>query len=309
LTEVTVYRTPLLVLAAVWGLALPAPAAADLRVFACEPEWAALAREVGGEKVDAYSATHARQDPHHIRARPSLIARVRRADLVFCSGAGLEVGWLPLLMQRGAKAGVQPGRLGHLMAADMVKKLEKPTVIDRSLGDVHPEGNPHVHLDPRNILHIARELTARLTKLDPRHAAYYRQRSARFGAEWTAKIDQWRRRISRLSGMRVIVHHKSYSCLVAWIGLVEKGALEVKPGIPPTASHLDVLLNAARSQRVAAILRTPYDPSAPSEWLSGKTGIPAVLLPYTVEKNAKPGMLAELFESTLALLEKVHAGS
>jgi zinc/manganese transport system substrate-binding protein len=298
-----------LLIAMVMGTALPSPASADVKVFACEPEWAALAREVGGEKVSAFSATHARQDPHHIRARPSLIARIRRADMVFCSGAGLEVGWLPLLMQRGAKAGVQPGQPGHLMAADLVPKLEKPAVIDRSLGDIHPEGNPHVHLDPRNILRVASELTKRLTRLDRPNAAYYQQKLTQFHARWQADIEDWKRRAARLSGMPVIVHHKSYSYLISWIGLVETGTLEVKPGIPPTASHLNQLLDVARSHRIRAILRTPYDPSTPSEWLSGKTGIPALLLPYTVEKDAKPGALADLFRRTLNLLEKAHAGS
>lgn len=302
-------RVQLVPLVVASGMIMSSPAAADLRVFACEPEWAALAREVGGDRVDAFSATHARQDPHHIRARPSLIARIRRADLVFCSGAGLEVGWLPLLMQRGARSGVQPGRTGYLMAANLVPKVEKPAVIDRSLGDIHPEGNPHVHLDPRNILRIARELAKRLSKLDAPNADYYGQRIARFESDWTARIAAWEPRIEKLSGMAVFVHHKSFSYLIGWMGLVEKGTLEVKPGIPPTASHLDDLLRVARSQKVKAILRTPYDPSTASEWLSDKTGIPLVMLPYTVEKNAGSGALGNLFERTLTLLEEAHAGT
>lgn len=301
-------RAPFYLLATALGMALASPAIADLRIFACEPEWAALARDIGGDKVDAFAATHARQDPHHIRARPSLIARIRRADLVFCSGAGLEVGWLPLLMQRGARARVQPGQDGHLMAANIVPKVEKPAVIDRSLGDIHPEGNPHVHLDPNNILLIARELSRRLIKLDAANSDYYRKRMAQFEKGWAATIAALTSRASKLSGMRVIVHHKSYSYLIRWIGLKEVATLEVKPGIPPTASHLNRLLQIARTQNVKAILRTPYDPSTPSEWLSGKTGIAALMLPYTVGKDAGPGALATLFARSLALLEKAHAG-
>lgn len=295
------------VLAVAGGMALPSPVAAEVSVFACEPEWAALAREVGGDKVNAFSATHARQDPHHIRARPSLVSRIRRADLVFCSGADLEVGWLPLLMRRGARAGVQPGTTGYLMAADHVAVLEKPAVVDRSLGDVHPGGNPHVHLDPRNLVLIANELSGRLSRLDPPNAAYYRSRLDAFRKDWQTAMDRWKPRIAKLSGLRVIVHHKSFTYLNNWIALNEVATLEVKPGIPPTASHLNDLLQTARSQKVRVILRAPYDPADASDWLSSKTGIPALVMPYTVEKTAPPGALAQMFDRSIALLEKAYA--
>jgi zinc/manganese transport system substrate-binding protein len=296
-------------LAVVGGMALPSPAAADLQIFACEPEWAALAREVGGEKIDAFSATHARQDPHHIRARPSLIAQIRRADMVFCSGADLEVGWLPLLMQRGARAEVQPGTTGYLMAAEHVPVLEKPTVLDRSLGDLHPGGNPHVHLDPRNLATLATELSRRMALLDAPNAAYYQSRLDAFQKNWQMAMDRWKSRTDNLSGMRIIVHHKSFSYLNNWIGLNQVATLEIKPGIPPTASHLNSVLQTARSQKVRAILRAPYDPKDASEWLNAKAGIPAIEMPYTVERDAPPGALAQMFERTISLLEKAHAGS
>ena len=296
------------VLAVAWGMTLSSPAAADLRVFACEPEWAALARDVGGEKIKAFSATHKMQDPHHIRARPSLIAQIRRADLVFCSGADLEVGWLPLLMQRGARSGVQPATTGYLMAAGHVPVLEKPAVLDRSLGDLHPGGNPHVHLDPRNLAILANELSRRLIQIDPPNTDYYRKRLEVFQREWQSAMDSWQSRVTKLAGLPVIVHHKSYTYLINWIGLKEVTTLEVKPGIPPTASHLNGLLQTARSEKVKAILRTPYDPADASRWLSSKTGVVALTLPYTVDKNAPPGALANLFDRTITLLEQVHAG-
>ena len=302
-------RASIILLLLAWGVALPSPASADLNVFACEPEWAALAREVGGEKVNAYSATHAQQDPHHIRAKPSLIARIRRADLVFCSGADLEAGWLPLLMQRGARAGVQPGTNGYIMAAEHVPVLEKPTVIDRSLGDIHPGGNPHVHLNPENIMIIASVLGKRMIAIDPENAAYYRKRLAAFNASWRRAIEDWDNRITELAGMPVIVHHKSFSYLFDWMGLNQIATLEVKPGIPPTASHLNGLLRKVRSSNVRAIVRAPYDPSDGSNWLSSKTGIRQIELPYTVKRNAGPGALFNLFERTIELLEGANAGS
>ena len=164
----------LLMTAAVLPLALlAAPAQAALRVFACEPEWAALAQEIGGDLVDASSATTALQDPHQIQAKPSLIARVRNADLVLCTGAELEIGWLPQLLQQSGNAKVQPGQPGNLAAADFVRKLEVPTQLDRSQGDVHAAGNPHIQTDPRNIAAVATALAARLQQLDTAHAAQY----------------------------------------------------------------------------------------------------------------------------------------
>ena len=299
---------PFMLLALLSGMTLPTAAFAELRIFSCEPEWAALAREVGGDKVNAFSATHAGQDPHYIRARPSLISRVRRADLLFCSGAGLEAGWLPILMQRGAKSGVQPGKMGHLIAVNHIPVLGKPAVLDRRLGDIHPEGNPHVHMDPRNILTLARELTNRFTVLDDGNADHYRKRLTNFETSWSRALKGWEIRAKKLSGMAVIVHHNSWIYLVSWLGLRQVATLEPKPGLPPTPSHLTKLLKVSRQQTVNAILRTPYDPANGSEWLAIKTGIPAIVLPYTVARDAGPGALARMFERTLSLLETARAG-
>ncbi len=298
---------PFLLLALLAGMTLPTAAFGELRIFACEPEWAALAREVGGDKVNAFSATHAGQDPHYIRARPSLISKVRRADLLFCSGAGLEAGWLPILMQRGAKSGVQPGKPGHLIAVNHVPVLDKPAVLDRRLGDIHPEGNPHVHMDPRNILILARELANRFAVLDATNVVHYRKRLASFETSWSRALKGWEVRAKKLSGMAVIVHHKSWIYLVSWLGLRQIATLEPKPGLPPTPSHLTKLLKVSRGQSVKAILRTPYDPANGSEWLATKTGIPAIVLPYTVARDAGPGALARMFERTLVLLEAARA--
>ena len=288
------------------GWALPAPAIADIRVFACEPEWAALAQEIGGDKVSTYSATHERLDPHHIRARPSLIAKIRRADLVFCSGAGLEIGWLPLLMKRGARSNVRPGKPGHLMAARHVAVREIPTVIDRSLGDIHPEGNPHVHLDPRNLALLARELAKRLSMIDAENKALYSRNLRSFENRWDTHMKQWNMRAAKLKNMPIVVHHRSWSYLIGWLGLNEIGSLEAKPGIPPTVSHLNRLLKTASTAKARAILRTPFDQPDPSNWLANRTGIPALVLPFTVSRNAKHGALGKLFDDILTQLEKAN---
>jgi zinc/manganese transport system substrate-binding protein len=288
------------------GFALAPPASADLRVFACEPEWAALAQEIGGDRVEVYAATHARQDPHHIRARPSLIAKARRANLLICSGAGLEVGWLPILLRRGASARILPGSAGHLMASDHVTLLETPVRVDRSMGDIHPEGNPHVHLDPGNVAAVARELGRRMQLSDSANAGVYETQLKWFETRWNEAMKGWNRRAGRLAGMPVIVHHRSWSYLIRWIALKRIATLEPKPGIPPTPSHLQAVLRLARTGGAKAILRTPYEPEDASLWLSEKTGIPALVLPYTVGGDAKAGDLFALFDRTLGMLEAVR---
>ena len=159
------------------------PANAAVNIFACEPEWKSLAEEIGKENVDALSATSYRQDPHHVRAKPSLLANIRKADLIICSGAGLEVGWLPILMQKSASAKAET-----LIASNYVRVLEKPAKVDRSMGDVHPEGNPHIQLSPYNILLVGKELTARLEKINPENKEAYQENWQQFEKKWKSKI-------------------------------------------------------------------------------------------------------------------------
>ena len=288
------------------GAMLAGPAIGEVRVLACEPEWAALAEAVGGADAVVHSATHGQQDAHHVRARPSLIAQVRRADILFCSGADLESGWLPILMQRGARHVVQPGQPGHVMAADHVLVLDRPDTIDRSLGDIHPGGNPHVHLDPRNIEILASELVRRLERIDPDNAGAYRSRLASFRADWAEAMDEWDGRIGDLRGMKVIVHHEAWAYLVQWIGLTRVASLEPLPGIPPSASHLQAVLEQAREADAKAILRAPFEPHDASDWLSARTGIPVVELPFTVGGHPEADTLVSLFDVTLTLLEEVR---
>jgi len=265
----------------------PLRAHAALEVLACEPEWAALATELGGELVSAESATTPQQDPHYIQARPSLIAKVRRAALVVCTGADLEVGWLPLLLRQAGNAAVQPGQPGFLNAADYVEMLDKPASVDRSLGDVHPYGNPHIQTDPRNVGKIAAALAERLASLDSANAATYRARYEDFAARWQAAVARWSAAAEPLKGKQVVTHHKGWAYLESWLGLIEVGNLEPKPGLPASAAHLADLLDQIRGKQVAVIIRSVYEDGKASEWLAGRTSIPYVVLPHTV--GSAPG--------------------
>ena len=209
---------------------------ADLRVFTCEPEWEALAVEIGGNLVKTDSATHALQDPHYIQARPSLIAKLRRANLLICFGADLEIGWLPQLLSKGNNPDVRPGNNGYFEASSFVPRLDVPASVDRTRGDMHPQGNPHVQANPHNFFIIAQALADRMAQLDPANADRYEQGGVDFLARWQEAITAWEVRAGVLRGKRVVAHHKSWVYLQDWLGLVEVATLEPVPGVPPTAN-------------------------------------------------------------------------
>lgn len=284
-------------------LAAALPVRAELRVFACEPEWAALVMELGGDKVNAWSATHALQDPHRIEARPSLIARARNAQLVVCTGAELEAGWLPSVLRESGSAGVQPGRPGHFEAAALVARLEIPLKLDRAEGDVHASGNPHIHLDPHNLLAVAAPLAKRMGELDAANAAHYAERQRAFAERLRAAIARWEKEAAPLRGMRVVAQHRSFSYLFRWLGLVEAGTLEPKPGIEPGSAHLAQLVAQAKAQQAKLIVRTPFDSPRPGEWLAERTGMPLATLPFTVGGSERAQDLFGLFDDTLAKLK------
>ena len=292
-------KTLLKLLLALATAMLAWPAGAALNVFACEPEWGALAQELGGDKVSVFSATTALQDPHRIEARPSLIARIRNADLVVCSGSELEVGWLPLLLTQSGNDRIQPGSPGFLEASQYVVRLEIPKVIDRALGDIHPSGNPHVHLDPRNIAKVAEVLTGRLVELDHANADLYKTRADSFAKRWQSAIEGWAGRAGPLKGVPVVVYHKDMSYFINWSGMREAGALEPKPGIPPTPSHLAELVERMQRNPAKAIVYSPYNSPKAAEFLSERAKIPDVMLPYTVGGTEKAKDLFGLFDDTI----------
>ncbi len=283
------------------------PAHADLKVFATVPEWAALAREIGGDKVQVYAATTAFQDPHRIEAKPSLLAQARQANLVVAAGADLEIGWLPLVLRDSGNAAIQPSQPGYFEAAAQVNRLEVPAVLDRAHGDVHAAGNPHIHLDPRNVLKVGEALTARMAELDPALAAAYRAGFKAFAGKWQTAMARWEKEAAPLRGVGVLVHHRSFVYLENWLGLRELGALEPKPGIEPTSGHLTGLLARQQATPAKMVLRAAYQQDGPSLWIAGKAGIPAVLLPYTVGGTPEAKDLFGLFDDTLQrLLKGLH---
>jgi zinc/manganese transport system substrate-binding protein len=285
-------------------LLLPLPALAALNVFACEPEWAALVQELGGELVTVTSATTGLQDPHHIQARPSLIAQMRKAGLVVCTGAELETGWLPLLLRRAGNPAVQPGKPGYFEAASAVALLDKPEKLDRAAGDVHAQGNPHIQTNPHNIARVAKQLAARLATIDAAHAGQYAQRHSDFQARWSAAILRWEQQAAGLRDMRVVVQHAAWVYFNAWLGLQQVATIEPAPGVPPSSADLQALLARLKLQPAALILHSAYQDDRSAQWLGERTAIPVATLPFTVGGNAEATDLFRLFDVTLqAMLE------
>ncbi len=291
-------------LAALVFAAFAAPVLAVLNVFASVPEWGALAEELGGEQVKVYTATNALQDPHHIEARPSLIARARTADLVVATGAELEVGWLPLVLQQSGNARVQPGKAGYFEAAQYVRMLDKPARLDRADGDVHPGGNPHIQTDPRNIARVAAPLAARLAELDPANAAAYQARHKAFLSRWSTAIANWERQAAPLRGLPILVQHKAFAYLEDWLGLKQIAALEPKPGVEPTTAHLSAVLAKLQQQPVKMVLRAAYQSDRASQWIAERARINVVVLPFTVGGDEAAKDLFGLFEDTIQRLLK-----
>ena len=287
---------------AVLLLATALPATAALNIFACEPEWGALAKELGGDKASIYVATTALQDPHRIEARPSLIARARTADLVVCTGAELEIGWMPLVQTQSGNPRIQAGQPGYFEATRQLTLIEIPQRLDRALGDVHAAGNPHVHLDPSNITRVAAALAERMAQLDPGEAEQYRSRARAFLERWQQAQARWEKEGAPLKGMAIVVYHKNISYLVRWLGMREVGALEPKPGLPPTATHLSELLASLARNPAKAVVRAAYNEPRAAEWLSERAKIHAVTLPFTVGGSDRAKDLFGLFDDTLARL-------
>ncbi len=288
-----------LLLAALGSAALPAHA---LKALACEPEWAALIAEIGGDKVKVDSATTALQDPHRIEARPSLIAKARNADLVVCTGLELEVGWLPVLLQQAGNPKIAAGSAGNLEIGPLVPRLDVMGKVDRSEGDVHGSGNPHIQQNPHNIAKAADAIAKRLVELDAPNAAYYQGRYKDFSARWQAAIPKWEQQAAPLKGVPVVEHHKNMAYLLQWLGLRSVAALEPKPGVEPSAAHLAHLRAQLAKEPAKMVLRSAYQDGRASQWLVENAKVKAVVLPFTVGGNDKASNLFALFDDTVARL-------
>lgn len=277
-------------------------------VFACEPEWAALTRVLLPDAT-IHIATHAKQDPHHIEARPALIAQLRSAQVAVCTGAELETGWLPMLQQRAGNPRIQDGAIGMFYAAEHIELMDqKPNAIGNPFsGDVHAKGNPHFHTNPHHLLKIANALAASLGKNFPQEATAINKRADVFSQEWKNHIQQWESRTKSLQGMRVAGQHTTFSYLWNWLGIVQIADLEPKPGMAPTPSHIQQQLVTLKATPVAAVVIASYQDPRAGRWITSQTGIvaPLLILPPTTDNANAPNALIIWYEQIINQLLKV----
>jgi zinc/manganese transport system substrate-binding protein len=227
---------------------------------------------------------------------------MRNADLLVCTGMELEIGWLPLLIQQSGNPRLAVGAPANFEAGRFVTPLEVPTRVDRSEGDVHAGGNPHIHLDPRNVAKVATALAGRLAQVDAANAATYQQRLAAFSSRWSEAIAKWEQQAQPLRGMPVVAHHKNMTYLWSWLGIREVATLQPKPGVEPSGGYLSTLNAQLAQQPAKVVVRAAYEDPRASQWLSEHARIPAVVLPFTVGGNDKASDLFGLFDSSIELL-------
>ncbi|MBS3803688.1 MAG: zinc ABC transporter substrate-binding protein [Oleiphilaceae bacterium] len=272
--------TKRLILILLLGLA-SMPARASLQVFACEPEWADLVKTlVPDARIKV--ATTAWQDPHYIEARPSLIAAMSRADLAVCTGASLEAGWLPALINKASNQRIREGKPGLFFAAEQVPLYQPHDHVDRSMGDVHSEGDPHIHLDPERVPLVMEALADRLSQIAPELENDLRRRHLQWRVQWNLQKARWQKAAEELQGTGLVVQHADFGYLLRWLGVDAVLDLEPKPGLPPSASHLSKLLAEPELEKASAIMIALYQDDRPATWLSERTNLPVLTLPGTV---------------------------
>lgn len=290
------------ILGAAFAACLTSPVFADLRVFACEPEWGALSQEIGGEHIDIYTATTGGQDPHGIQARPSLIAHARRADIAVCTGAALEVGWMPMVRRQASNRAIAEGAPGDFAATSFVALKEIPTSLDRSQGDLHAPGNPHIQTDPNNIRLVAQALAQRFSELDPANAVTYQAGLTDFLARWDVALERWTLEGAPLRGVAIVAQHQSWIYLEDWLGLERVALLESQPGIPPSSGHLAEVVQTLQAHPARMVIRAAYEDDRPANFIAERSGIPAVELPFTVGGTDGADDLFSLYDETLRRL-------
>ena len=258
-------------------------ASAKMNVVTTTSDLAALVQEIGGDDVSVKGICRGNQDPHYLEPKPSYTLMLNRADLLIMVGAQIEIGWLPVLLTQSRNPNIQPGSLGHLNASQGLRLLEIPEgPVDRSQGDIHPEGNPHYWLDPHNGLIIAENISRKLSELDPEHAPSYHLRLKDFQKRLQKKIPQWKKAISHLAGKKIVTHHKTFTYLADWTGIIISDVIENKPGIPPSPSHIHALMNEIQRDKISLILVDNQNDPKPAQKLGKETGAKVLVLPSSV---------------------------
>ncbi len=276
---------------------------AKVNVVTTTPDLAAIVSEVGGDLVSVKAIARGNQDPHYVQAKPSYMRMLNQADLLIYTGLELEVGWLPLLIQGARNPKISPGALGHLDASEGIRLLEIPDgKLDRSMGDVHPEGNPHYMLNPHNGLMVGQTIALRLSQLDPENATYYGKNLSVFQERLQAKIKVWETHLRDMKGKKIVTYHKLWEYLTDWLHLEIVGQVENKPGIPPSPRHVADLVAHMKAQDINLVLTSDYSDPKPAERVAEQAGAKLLVLPASVNGREGIETYADLFEVIVSQL-------
>jgi zinc/manganese transport system substrate-binding protein len=262
------------------SMALASPAFAGLNVVATLPWIGSLAKEIGRDRISVTTLVKPSQDPHMVEAKPSMILAGRKADILMYNGLDLEIGYLPLILESARNPKILPGKPGNFDCSRFVSVIEKHTAVDRSMGDVHPLGNPHYNFSPRNILHVAEGMSNTLAGLDRANAEFYRSNFKSFAARLNERQVQWK--AVTLKGKKYVAYHHYFEYLANEFGFRIVGYVEPKPGIPPSAGHIEKLIGEMKSDRPDGILVTPSYGLKEAQSLAAKTGVKVIALPQDV---------------------------
>lgn len=306
----TVICQVLQLVTAFWLLASSASVQAKLNVVATLPDYGAIAEAIGGNKVKITTIARGTEDPHFVDARPSFIRVLNQADVLAEGGAELEIGWLPPLVNGARNRRILSDAPGHVILSSGLRLLEVPTgPVDRSMGDVHPLGNPHYSLDPANGKVIASSLTAAFSKLDPANAGFYEANLQQFKERLDRKIAEWTKMMEPFHGTKVITYHKSFDYFLERFGLELIGTIEPKPGIEPSPTHLNALIPRAREQGVKLVIIEPNRPRKTPLYVADAIDAKLLLLPASVGGNEKVKDYFDLFDYDIAQITAALKGS
>jgi len=280
-------------------------AADKLKVVTTTEDLASLTREVGGDRVEVSSIARGYQDPHAVEAKPSFLLLLKNADLLEVVGLELEIGWLPPLLDQSRNNNIRPGATGYLDVSQGVEILDRPSgAVNRSMGDVHPMGNPHYWLDPANAVRIAIQVRNRLAQLRPADAGYFDQRLNAFKVRINDANKRWLAALAPFKGTKIITYHNSWPNFVRHFGLDVVDHVEPKPGIPPSPSHTLALINLVKSQGIKAIVMEPYFDRKTPQSVAERSGATVVVLYPSVGGKPELNDYFKLFDYDVAELVK-----
>jgi zinc/manganese transport system substrate-binding protein len=273
----------------------------QLRVVATLPWIGSLVREIGKDRVHLDVIVKGTQDPHYVEAKPSMILSVRKADVLIYNGLDLEIGYLPVLIESSRNGKIQPGMFGNVDCSRYVQVLERPATVDRSMGDVHPYGNPHYHFSPMNIEKVAAGITDVLLRVDARNADFFRKNMAAFSAKMREKEASWN--TDRFQGKKVVAYHKLFEYLAAEFGFAISGYIEPKPGITPSSGYIGRLIEKMQKERIRTVMTTTLYPGKEVDFIAGKTGAHVVVLPHDVGSMPEIADWFVLMDTVLSKLQ------